>query len=252
LFPDAMSRGGRRGGSNGYLAAQAAGAASELAVARGEVCSPAHLLVAVVDQADPEVVATLVDAGIRPPDVRRVAVGLLGGPPERPPLELPPLTMPALVAAGTWDRPALEISQLHSGAWASLRWRQERLPLNRIRRRWHWHALFALEQVAALRVADRFGVDDDQRYSLLSQHMDEVRAVAHGVRPDLVRTRDQMRSDYPPASIRWRRRRAWETVVPGFLMGWPTWFANRGVDIRDRYFWLITIPGYRGQPGPTG
>ena len=158
LFPETLRKPGLRGGFNGYLAAQAIGAAGDFAEARGESLEPAHLLVAVLDQADPEVVATLAHANISAGDVRAVALDLLGAPPE-----LPPLPMPPFPAAGTWDRPPLEISDLDSGAWASLCWRQQRLPLSRLRREWHWSALWSLEHGAAWRVANRFHVDEDQR-----------------------------------------------------------------------------------------
>lgn len=250
MFPDSASKPGLRGGAGGYLASQALGAAEGFAGTRGETMAPAHVLVGVVDQADPEVTEALARAGVNPDEARTMALSLLGAP-----SNLAPLSMPALIAAGTWDRPPLEISSLDPSAWAALCWRQEHLPLGRLRHRWQWSALSSLEQGAALRVARQFNVDDDQRYSLLSQHHERVEALAHQAHPDLVETRQQMGEKHPSGPyvrVVSRPKRIWERRVPGFMVGWPTWFSNRQVGLRDKYFRLITLPSYRGQPGPTG
>jgi hypothetical protein len=249
LFPEAAAKPGKRGGGNGYVAAQVMSAASQLAEERGDPLGPAHLLIAVLDQGDAEVTATLASANIQAADARSLALHVLGGP-----ADLPRLTMPRITPAGTWDRPPLAISELDQGAWASLSWRQDRLPLHRLRRKWEWSALSSLEQGAAWRVANRYHVDEDQRYSLLSHHHDKVEALAHRARPDLVETRQQMRERHqsgPYLRAVSRPRRIWERRVPGFMVGWPTWFSNRREGLRDKYFWLITLPDYRGQPGPT-
>ena len=46
-----------------------------------------------------------------------------------------------------------------------------------------------------------------------------------------------------------RRRTIWHKRVPSFMVGWPTWLANRRAGLRDRYFRLVTRSAYRGQPG---
>jgi hypothetical protein len=45
--------------------------------------------------------------------------------------------------------------------------------------------------------------------------------------------------------------RRWRRFVPNFMVGWPTWFANRRVGLRDKRFWLLTRSAYRGQPRPN-
>jgi hypothetical protein len=244
LLPDAAPKPGFRGGGTGYRLIQVMGAAQDWAASRQETEGPAHLLVAVVDQADPAVYAAL-----DPAEVRSVALGLLGAPPD-----LPRLPLPALIPAGTLDRPPLEIGQLDPAAWAALRHRQDRLPLGRLRRAWHWEALSHLEERAALRVADRLGVDEDQRYSLLSRHHDRVEALAHAARPDLVVTRSQMRAQsrsgpmYAVGGLRRPRRGA---RLPRFMIGWPTWFSNRKVGLRDKYFGLTTALPLGRTPRPS-
>lgn len=244
LFPDAGPE--LRGGSSGYLAAQTMGAATRFASGRGEAVSPAHLLLAVLDQADPQVAEALTKTALGVQDLRQVALGLLGAPKDMPSLAMPPLT-----PAGTLDRPPLEVPQLDPGAWAHLSWRQQRLPLRRVRRSWQWEGLWSLEHRAAWRAADRFGVDEDQRYSLLRQHMERVEALASAARPGLVELRYSPRaSGHSPPVLIARGQvhpRRWAKVVPRFIAGWRIWFANRRADARNRYFWLMTLPYYRGQ-----
>ena len=248
MFPDSASNPGLRGGTSSYLARQTVGAAHDLARSRGESMAPAHLLLAVIDQADPQVTDAFAAAGSDPGKARSVALDLLGAP-----SDLPRLVMPALVAAGTLDRPPLEVSRLDPGAWAVLCWRQEHLPLARLRRRWQWNALSHLEMGAALRVADQFHVDEDQRYSLLNHHQDRVEAMAHQAHPDVVETRQQLRERHQHGQymrVVSGPRRFWEKRVPGFVVGWPTWLANRRVGLRNLYFRMVTAPNYWHQPGP--
>ena len=68
------------GGSMGYLGSQAVSAATTLADSRHEVFAPAHLLLAVLDQGDVEVLERLADAGIDPARARAVAAQVLGAP----------------------------------------------------------------------------------------------------------------------------------------------------------------------------
>ncbi|MDA8301514.1 MAG: Clp protease N-terminal domain-containing protein [Actinomycetota bacterium] len=227
-------------------------AAGQLASERGEVEGPEHLFLALIDQAEPEAVNMLGRAGLDVRALRKTALDILGAPPDLPPVALPPLT-----PAGTMGRPALPVEQLDADAWGVLCWRQERLPLARLRRRDDWHALAALESRAAWRVADRFGVDDDQRYSLLVRHSQEVERLAYAARPAVVEARQQLVEHLPggllverlPGGFLLRqRRRRWHRVVPSFMVGWPTWFGNRRVGLRDKRFRLVTRAAYRGQP----
>lgn len=230
----------------GYLGSQAVRAATTFANSRHEVFAPAHLLLTVLDQGDLEVLERLDDAGIDPARARAVAAQVLGAP-----SDLAPVPMPELCPAGTHDRPPLPLDELDPPAWAVLSWRQGHLPLGRLKRRSDWYALSSLERRAAWRAADRRGLDDDQRYSLLCHHHDRVEALAHEARPDLVATRQQLRQRSQraiPRLVHKQRPRAWRTAVPNFMVGWPTWFSNRRAGLRDKCFRMVTAPAYRGQP----
>jgi hypothetical protein len=163
------------------------------------------------------------------------------------PAGLPPLTLPRPVPAGTLDRPALPIGELDERAWGLLRWRQDHLPLDKLRRRGDLAALGNLECDAALRVADRLGLPDDQRYSLMSRHDAEVTRRASQARPDL-----GPRSRRPPRRYRRRRMRYRPRWLAGLPGGWAAWLSNRRVSVRDRWFWLRTRACYRGAPQLQG
>lgn len=234
-LPVDTGRGGGVGSS--YLLGQTQGAASEFAASRGEPRGVAHLAVAMLDQGDEEVLRLLAGTGIDAAAVRRTALQELGAP-----LDLGLVSMPPLMPAGTLDRPALDVDQLDPRAWRVLTWRQEHLPLSRVHRAGHLAALESAEQRAAWRVADEAEVDDDQRYSLFDHHR---RAVEQRIAP----VRAQFGHPHPAGEgvsgwiSRRRRRRA-----PNFLVGWPTWFANRRAGMRDRWFRLTSARAYRGQP----
>jgi hypothetical protein len=102
---------------HGYLGSLAVRAATNFADSRQELFAPANLLVAVLDQADAEVLERLHGAGTDPAMVPAVAVEMLGAPSN---LALVP--MPALCPAGTHDRPPLD--ELDPPAWAVLTWRR--------------------------------------------------------------------------------------------------------------------------------
>ena len=223
--------GGTFGDGAGFQHMQAQAAARALAADLGSPPAPGHLLIALLDQGAPEVLRALTLAGLDPADIRLAALSAVGAPAGLPPLALPPPT-----PAGTMDRPALPESELDERAWQALRWRQDHLPLGAIRRRGDLEALSNLEQRAALRIADRLSLDDDQRYSLLSRHSAEVSRRAAAARPGL-----GPRSRRTP--MRRRRSRAARLTV-----GWGTWFGNRWVSLRDRWFRLRTAGSYRGAP----
>jgi Clp amino terminal domain, pathogenicity island component len=216
----------------GYLHMQAQEAATSLAAARDQPVAPEHLLIALLDQGTPEVTGLLSRAGLDPAAVRRAALAAIGGP-----ADLPPIPLPALTPAGTLDRPPLPVADLDARAWAVLRWRQDHLPLARLRRAGDLRALIHLERAAAWRVADRLGLDDDQRHSLVWQHAGQVGQLAARARTDLVGSVPRPGPRRPP-------RRASVTT------GWAMWFGNRRVGLRDRWFRLRTSWHYRGCPAP--
>ena len=218
---------------------QAQDAARSLAAELGQPPAPAHLLIALLDQGTPDVLRALSLAGLDPAAVRQAALAAMGAP-----AGLPPLALPPPVPAGTMDRPALPVGELDERAWGVLRWRQDHLPIGKLRGRGDLAALGNLERDAALRIAGRLRLDDDQRYSLLSRHDAEVTARATAARPDL-----GPRPRRPP--LRYRRRYRmryrprWLAGLPG---GWAAWLSNRRVSVRDRWFRLRTRGSYRGAP----
>lgn len=221
----------------GYLQGQAQQAATSLASELGQPQAPGHLLIALLDQGTPDVLRALSLAGLDPAAVRQAAAADVGAP-----AGLPPVTLPPLTPAGTLDRPALPETELDARAWRTLRWRQDHLPLGMLRRRGDVEALGNLEREAALRIADRLGLDGDQRYSLLSRHDVEVTSRALAAHPDLA-ARPRLAAPRYRRRLRYRQR--WLHGIPG---GWTAWFGNRRVSVRDRWFWLRTRAAYRGAP----
>jgi hypothetical protein len=225
----------------GYLHMQVQEAATSLAATRGQPVAPEHLLIALLDQGTPEVTGLLSRAGLDPAAVRRAALAAIGAP-----ADLPPIPLPALTPAGTLDRPPLPVADLNARAWAVLRWRQDHLPLGRLRRTGDLRALIRLERTAAWRVADRLALDDDQRHSLVWQHAGQVAQLTARARTDLVGSVPRPgpgRRAQRPGSHQPPRR-------PGVTVGWAAWFDNRRVGLRDRWFRLRTSWHYRGCPEP--
>lgn len=216
-------------------------AARSFAQSRGELPDTPHLLVAVIDQGDGEAMAALADAGLDPQALRATALAELDAP-----ADLPPIAMPPLPPAGTLDRPPLDVAALDPDVWLVLTWRQEHLPLDRVRTKDHAEALSALESKAVWRLADRAGVDDDQRYSLSHHHREAVAVRIAAAHPQFA---DPPRQPGRPTIMTGFRPRRRRRVVPNFMVGWPSWFGNRRVGLRDRWFAARTAAAYRGQPG---
>jgi Clp amino terminal domain, pathogenicity island component len=242
------------GSGAGYLHMQAQEAARWLAQGRGQPVGPEHLLIALVDQGTPEVLQALSQAGLDPAAVRRAALSAIGAPAGHP-----PVGMPAPAPAGTMDRPPLPAADLDPRAWAVLRWRQDHLPLHRLRRAGDRAALTRLESAAAWRVAQRLGLGDDQRYSLIHHHRNAVRqaiARAPGAMqpraPDLA-GRSGTHTHIPRIVLLRRRLRRYGLpgmAVLNLMVGWGPWMQNRRNGLRDRWVWLRTLGDYRGCPQP--
>ena len=247
--PDAgaPSDGGGRSpyGGLGHLHMQAQGAAMALAESRGEQVGAEHLLIALVDQGTASVLEALRKAGLDPHTVRQAAATAIGAP------GLPPIELPALTPAGTLDRAPLPVSELDDRAWAALRWRQDHLPVAKLRRPSDREALLHLERDEAWRVADRLALDDDQRYSLISRHASEVGRRVEHARPDLPgppSAGDRAQARAVALSRRHRRRPGRSLALRNVTVGWGTWFGNRRVGLRDHWFRLRTSNSYRGAP----
>jgi hypothetical protein len=228
---DAAPLGPRLGVSFNTSASQAVGAASTWARERGEKAGAAHLVVVLLDQRSIPVADVLGEAGLDASMLRGRALALIGLHADHPPVVLDPLP-----PAGTSNRPALAVSALPAEAWAACSRRQEALPLERLHRRSDWDAITLNEQRAVERLVDRFALDDDQRYSPLHHHLNEVRRRAAAVAPSVV--------DPPrPAGVPTRpvarlvsgpTRRRHHLVPPG----WRFWFGNRHVSLRARWLRL--------------
>jgi hypothetical protein len=236
---------GSRSGGPGHRHLQAQGAAMALAESRGERVGAEHLLIALLDQGTASVLEALGRAGLDPATVRRAAATAIGTP-GLAPIELPPLT-----PAGTMDRAPLPVAELDERAWAALRWRQDHLPVGRLHRPSDREALLHLERNEAWRVADRLALDDDQRYSLISHHADEVGRRVERACPDLPQppsARDRAQARAVALARRHRRRPGRTVALRNLTVGWGTWFGNRRVGLRDRWFRLRTTSSYRGAP----
>lgn len=213
---------------------QAGSSAQSWAGRRGEKISPEHLAVVLIDQGTPEVLDALGRAGADHSALRRVALGAIGAP-----VDQAAMPLVALPAAGVMGRPPLPIAGLHAGAWEELCRRQDRLPLGRLHIRISdWHAIGSNESRAVSRLADRLGLDDDQRYSLLRHHHDEVQRRAAVAAPEVVGPpRSPLTISRPIGvmvhSIGHRRRH--RHLIPG---GWICWFGNRRVNLRARWLRL--------------
>jgi hypothetical protein len=218
-----------------YLHMQAQGGARLFAASLGQRVGAEHLLIALLDQGTTEVLQALGQAGVDPATVRRAALASIGAPDGQPLLTLPPLT-----PAGTMDRPPLPVGQLDDRAWNVLRWRQGHLPLDRLRRPPDRRSLSHLEEKAAWRVADQLGLDDDQRYSLIRHHANQVEQRMAAARPELA----------GPRRVRPLPRRRGGLL--NVTVGWDAWLENRQVNLRDRWFRIRTSSYYRGAPRPAG
>ena len=228
---DSPPLGPRLGVSFDSFASQAVGSASKWAAGRREVAGAAHLVVVLLDQRSAPVADVLSAAGVDARILRERALALIGVRGDRPAVGLDPLP-----PAGTSNRRALAVSALPAEAWAQCSRRQAALPLQRLHRRSVWDAISLNEQRAVMRLADRFALDDDQRYSLLHHHLDEARRRAAAAAPLLVDPPGPpgvpARSVAVLVSVGTRRRR--HLVPPG----WRCWFGNRHVSLRARWLRL--------------
>ncbi len=235
------------GGAATHVNLQAQQGARQLAESRGEPVMSEHLAIVLVDQAAPDTIRLLARAGIDARRVRGAALEGLGAPSDLREVVLPPLT-----PAGTLDRPPLPLAELDQRAWAYLCWRQDHLPLASLRRQQDWFSLQHLERRTAWRVASRLRLDDDQRYSLCHRHSEHVEVRVAQARPDIVRQREDNPAIFMVSMsgqfLRWARRK-W---IPSFTVGWGTWFSNRLIGLRNRWFWLRTLNAYRHAPRLDG
>lgn len=239
-FRDAVAVSPQAGaGGHRYLLAQAIEAASYWARIRAEPPTPGHLLVALIDQRSLDVEDVLKASVVEAQVVRRSVLDSVGAFSDMPPIPIP-IPMPDLPAAGTGGRPALPSSMLDTLAPAELAMRLERLPVHRVRRPPEAGAVMSHERRAVSRIADRLRLDDDQHYSLEAHHSEAVRQRLEGAIPasGLVNSH-RFGTGATQAERAIRFRRSHPHLV--FMVGWATWFRNRRVGARQKWFVLTTL-----------
>lgn len=253
---EVAAAGGVLGSGAGYLHMQAQEAARWLAQSVGQQVAPEHLLIALLDQGTKEVLRALSQAGLDAAAVRLAALSAIGAPADHP-----PVGMPAPTPAGTMDRSPLPESDLDPRAWTVLRWRQDHLPLRRLRSRADRAALARMESAAAWRIAQRLRLGDDQRYSLIHHHDNAVRqaiTAEPGATTPPPPPGQAGLPDTPGAHARriaLLHRRLRRYGLPGMallnlVVGWGPWMQNRRNGLHDRWVRLRTLGDYRGCPQP--
>jgi Clp amino terminal domain, pathogenicity island component len=139
-------------------------------------------------------------------------------------------------------------NELDHQAWQLLRWRQDHLPLERVRRPADWLALQHLEQRAATRIVSRLKLEERHGYCLVAYHQLEVELLAAQAAPDRWAswTTHELApgpDGAAPGEKTWRRRH-----TPTALSKFGTWASHRKIDIHDLRFALATRHSYRGAP----
>ena len=217
-------------------ASQAVGSASKWAKERAEQAGTAHLVVVLIDQGSAPIADALTAAGVEAAMLRTQALALIGVRSDHPPVVLDPLP-----PKGTSNRPALAVSALPEDAWAECFHRQAVLPLERLHRRSDGDAIILNEQRAVLGLVDRFTLDDDQLYSLLHHHLDEVRRREAAAMPSLFdQPHPSSAAIRPLAGVLPMATRRRHHLVPS---GWRCWFANRHVSLQARWLHLAERHG---------
>ncbi len=231
--------------SGRYLVAQVQDTAGALARRRSETVTPSHILIALLEQRDVEVIEALVRAHIDTEAARDAAFALLGMGKQTP------FLMSPLVPAGTLDRPPLAVEQLHDQAWSALLARQKRLPIQVLRRPSDVAALSHIERNAAERLSTRLKLDDDERASLGVHHLHAVQQRVAEVRPDLARaglafesTGTSMASSRVTQPLQ-RPHRTSRRIIP---VGLHPWCINRVATARSSYMYVrLRLSHHHGQ-----
>jgi hypothetical protein len=229
VFADLESMG--TGAMVDFRARQITGSAQQWAAADNTKVSPAHLLVALAEQAAPDVVDACTTAAIDLAAARDCALHELGWS--------HPRMLEPLEPAGTMDRPPLPLSDLPEAVWAELRDRQRRLPIRRLRHAWQAYALCHNEDRMARRIVNRHDVSNDERYSLLHYHFDTVKGLAAEAVPEILPPPGPRPGFLTSANVaHLHRRHRFVRRHFAWLGGWACWFGNRRAGLRDRWFRL--------------
>lgn len=212
-------------------AVQALGAVAAWNASPAETAGSLVLVVLLLDQGSAEVADLLRRSGIDPVALRTRSLGLLGLGEDHPVWAFEEEPHPAIVTA---REGVLPISALDPAAWAACRRHQAELPLRRLRRRVDVDAMGLNEQRALEHLADRLGLDDLQRRSLLVHHLDEVHRLAADAAPGLAEPAPRAGRPERPIAFLARARRRRLRVPPG----WRCWMGNRHVNWRARWLRL--------------
>jgi hypothetical protein len=155
----------------------------------------------------------------------------------------PPLGVSTGTTVFATRPPLMPIADLDPGAWSILCWRQEHLPLGHVRNGADRDSLVIIEGRAANRAAERFGLDNLHTHSLVVRHRQEVERRLREAGPaPATAGRD--------GSHHTGRRQPHLPHVLNFTVGWGTWFQNRQVGLRWRWFRLRTRSAFRGIGAP--
>ena len=209
------------------LARQAISSAGAWARRRGTRAGPEDLLVLLVDQHSPPVVAALARMGPDSERLRPAALRMLGLPGQYGPVQLEPVPPAGMMD----DRSLLDISDLPADVWAVLPARQGRLPLHRVRRRSDWAAVVINEQRAVLKMAARRNLADDERHAFLHHHRRAVQRRGTEVVPH-VALEPAPAAGAGPLSVHRSDRHRMRLVPPG----WVVWFGNRRTGLKVAWF----------------
>ncbi len=138
-------------------------------------------------------------------------------------------------------------SDLDHRAWQLLRWRQDHLPLDRVRGPSDWLALQHLEERAATRIVNRLKIEARHGYGLMAYHQLEVELLTAQAAPDCwaTWTRRQLRPppESGPVPTTW-----WARHVPATPDRFRSWISRRWSHVRDLRFAILTRRSYRGGP----
>jgi len=125
--------------------------------------------------------------------------------------------------------PPLPIEQLPPVIVGELQDRVGRLPVRAVRNRLDWYAVCNNETKVVWRLADEHQVSDDERYSLLSLHLDACQAAV----PEDARERDIPALErLEDSTLRLCHRRSYWLIRRLHPEGWPSWIGNRIVDVK--------------------
>lgn len=207
------------------LARQAIESAGAWAERRRVKAGPEDLLLVLLEQHSPSVVASLDRARLDSARLRRVALGVLGLPSDYGGVTLEPVP-----TSGMPDESILEIGDLPPEAWEELATRQARLPLRRVRRPWDWAAVTINEQRAVHKMASGRRLSNLETASFLHHHLRAVQRLGADAAPNVV---PPPRRTAPGGGTGRPLVAGDASAGPG---AWSAWLHNRRVGMKVVWF----------------